>query len=137
MIGRPRRRRVPPPTLDDATIEIPINQTSPNRVGYHAPPWKPMSAQLLTDLHYGMKRAQVLANEASEEWTKRSNWLNAYAAQRGMDNVQRFKFRQGDVWLGDAFDTWSFFEREVRRYGEMIAGEYRMRQMMSDVEAAE
>lgn len=130
MIGRPRRRPAARSTVDDATIPLP-SVGVPHRVSYHAPPWRPMSKQGITDLHYGMKRAMSLANEASERWAERSNFVNAYCDSKGMDVVQRMSYRSDDVWLSDALRTWSFFEREVRRYGDMIAAEYRMRQMMS------
>lgn len=123
MINRrsPKRRK----PAEDETIEI--HQLVPNRVGYHAPPWTPASEQLLADWHYGMKRAMALGNAASEKWAERSNWLNAYCDTRGMSPTQRAKFRQGDLWLTDAFEEWSFFEREVRRYGDMIQAELNMR----------
>ena len=120
--------------MDESTIAI--NQHEPTRVGYHAPMWTPASDQLLSDWHYGMKRAMVMANQASERWNERSNWLNAYADSKGMSITTRMDLRSKDVWLKDAFGTWEFFQREVQRYGTMLAAEHAMRQMMSTEEVA-
>lgn len=89
-------------------------------------------SQWTTDAVRALRRANLKASNASEEWNKLNAEWNQMADDNGWhDIVDRTNRKSVNLPLKSAMDTWSFWEREAKRHAESILAEVAARKLMA------
>lgn len=78
-----------------------------------------------------LRRANKNATEASRVWTVKDAELKQWFVNNNIsDELQQFKIKKENLGLNDAFDTWSFWEREAKRLAAAIEAELSVRKLL-------
>lgn len=92
----------------------------------------PNLAQWVADAVRALRRANLKASNASEEWNRLNAEWNQMADDSGWhDIVDRNNRKSANLPLKAAMDTWSFWEREAKRISESILAELAARKLMA------
>jgi hypothetical protein len=82
------------------------------------------------------RKCNADATEASNLWQQRSAWLDAYCDRNNYNENSKRDKRKLDWALNDAYDKWSWNEREARRCHDAIQSVWLMIQLTGNAPAA-
>lgn len=93
---------------------------------------EPTLSQWTVDAVRALRRANLKASNASEQWNKLNAEWNQMADDNGWhDIVDRTKRKGENLPLKAAMDTWSFWEREAKRHADSILAEVAARKLLA------